>query len=125
MNFDDVNFVSTKKRTQFKIKNQLGPFICNSREGGEEADQILQQMKFKNSFMWRYDPQGFITKLRQKLKLGPYIHHPIPEIERCANQSEWLENTLIDRDSTKVDVKNTLLDLERQLDESSFLQVSE
>ena len=70
-------------------------------------------MKFKNSFMWRYDPQGFITKLRQKVKLGPYIHHPIPEIERYANQSEWLKNTLIDKDSTKVDVENTLFDLER------------
>ena len=80
-------------------------------------------MKFQNSFMLRYDPQGFMTKLRQKVKLGPYIHHPILEIERYANQFEWLENTLIDRDNTKVDVENTLCDLERQLDESSFLQV--
>ena len=54
--------------------------------------------------------------------MGHYIHHPIPEIERYANQYEWLEKTLIDRDSTKVDVENTLFDLERQLDESSFLQ---
>ena len=42
-----------------------------------------------------------------------------------SNQSEWLENTLIDKDSTKVDVENILFDLERQLDESSFLQVPE
>jgi len=75
--------------------------------------------------MWRYDPQGFMTKLRQKAKLGPYIHHEILEIERYANQPEWLENILIDRDSTKVDVENTLFDLERQFDESSFLQVPE
>lgn len=73
--------------------------------------------------MWRHDPQGFMTRLRKKAKLGPYIHHPIPEIEAYANQSEWLENTLIDRDSTKVDIENTLIDLERQLDENSFLQV--
>lgn len=82
-------------------------------------------MKFKNSFMWRYDHQGLITKLRQKVKLGSYIHHPILEIERYANQYEWLGNTLIDRDSTKVDVENTLFDLEKQLDESPFLQVTE
>jgi len=75
--------------------------------------------------MWRYEPQGFMTKLWQKVKLEPYIHHPIPEIESYANQSVWLQNTLIDIDSTKVDIENTLIDLERQLDERSFLQVSE
>jgi len=113
MNSDEFNFVSAKKRTQFKVKNELGPFICNSREARQEADLILQQIKFHNSSMWRYDPQGFMSKLRQKVKLRPYIHHPIPEIERYANQSEWVENTLIDRDSTKVDFENTLCDLER------------
>jgi len=70
-------------------------------------------MKFQMSFMWRYGPQEFMTKLRKKAKLGPYIHHPIPEIERYANQSEWVENALVDRDSTKVDVENALCDLER------------
>lgn len=44
MNSREANFVSAKKRTQFKVKNQLGPFICNSREAGQEADEILQQM---------------------------------------------------------------------------------
>lgn len=73
--------------------------------------------------MWRYNPQGFMTRLRQKVKLGPYINDPIPEIQRYANMFEWLENTLLDRDSTKVDVENTLIDLERQLDENKFLQV--
>jgi len=78
-------------------------------------------MKFQKNFMSRYDPQGFMTRVRQKVKLGPYIHHPIPELEAYANQSKWLENTLIYRDSTKVDIENTLIGLERQLDESSFM----
>ena len=69
----------------------------------------MQQMKFEKSFMWRYDPQEFMTRLRKKAMLGPYIHHPIPEIEIYANQSEWVENTLVDRDNTKVDVENTLM----------------
>jgi len=34
-NLDDVNFLSARKKTQFKIKNQLGPFICNNKESGE------------------------------------------------------------------------------------------
>ena len=39
--FDEVNFLSARKKTQFKMKNQLGPFICNTREVGPEVDNIL------------------------------------------------------------------------------------
>jgi len=69
-------------------------------------------MKFQRFFFWRYDPLEFITKKRQKVKLGPLIHHPIPEIEAYANQIEWVEGTLIDQDNTIVDVENALIDLE-------------
>ena len=62
--------------------------------------------------MWQYDPHRVINKLRLKVKLGPFIHHPMPDIEHFANQSEWLENTLIDMDITVVDVENTLMDVE-------------
>jgi len=89
------------------MKNRLGPFICNIKEAGLEANKILQ------SFMWQYDPHGVINKLRLKVKLGPFIHHPKPDIERFSNQSKWLENTLIDIDSTVVDVENTLIDVEK------------
>lgn len=57
----------------------------------------------------------FITKKRQKVKLGPFIHHPIPEIEAYANQLEWVEGTLVDQDSTRIYIKNALIDLEKQL----------
>ena len=36
INADEINFVNTKKKANFKIKDQLGPFICNSREAGIE-----------------------------------------------------------------------------------------
>ena len=78
INADDVNFVNAKKKAYFSIKDQLGPFICNFREAGKEADLILQRMKFQRIFVWRYDPLEFITK--NKVKLGPFIHHPIPKI---------------------------------------------
>ena len=67
----------------------------------------------------------FISKKRQKVKLGPFIHHPIPEIEAYANQSEWVEGTLVDQDNTRIDIENSLIDIEKQLDEGSFLQVPE
>ena len=47
LNSDEINFLSTKKKTQFKIKNQLGPFICNNRNAGKEADKCLQKLKFR------------------------------------------------------------------------------
>lgn len=125
INSDEVNFLAARKKTLFKIKNQLGPFICNKREVGPKADKILQQMKFRNGFMWQYDPHGVINKLRIKEKLGPFIHHPRPDIEQFANQSEWLENTLIDMENIVVDVENTPVDLEKQIDQSSFLQIPE
>ena len=46
MNSDEINFVSVKKKTQFRVKNQLGTFICNSKEAREETYLILQEMKF-------------------------------------------------------------------------------
>jgi len=60
INLDEVNFVKAKNKAQLKIKDQLGPFICNSREVGKEADLILQRLKLKQSFIWRYDPLDFI-----------------------------------------------------------------
>ena len=63
INSDEVNFLSARKKTKFKMKNQLGPFIWNNRESIPEADKLLQEMNFKSSFMWQYDPHGVINKL--------------------------------------------------------------
>jgi len=41
INSDEVNFPLARKKTQFKIKNQMSPFICNNREFGQEAEKIL------------------------------------------------------------------------------------
>ena len=38
---DEVNFLAARKKRQFKMENQMGPFICNSKEAGPEADMIL------------------------------------------------------------------------------------
>jgi len=41
INLDEVQFVKAKKKVQLRIKDQLGPCICNSMEAGKEADEIL------------------------------------------------------------------------------------
>lgn len=53
----------------------------------------------------------------------PYIHHRIPKIEKYENQLEWVDNALVDRDSTEVAVENALIDIDKNLDEGPFLQV--
>ena len=71
---DAVNFLAAKKKTQFKLKNQVGPFICNNREVGIEEKKQFSEHKFIKIFLWYYEPYGIIRKMRVKCKLNPYIH---------------------------------------------------
>ena len=80
--------MAAKNKTQFKLKNQIGPFICNHRDAEKEAAKQLLEYKFEESFPWNYDPQGILSKLRVKCKLTPFIHEAKPEIEKFANQIE-------------------------------------
>lgn len=80
--------MKSKNNAQLRIKYQLVPFICSSREAGKEVEEILQRLKLKQSFILTYDPLEFICNKRQKSKLSPYIHHKIPKIEQYANQLE-------------------------------------
>ena len=96
MNSDDIHFVPFKKKQQLRLKTQIGPFICNNRGVGDEADKLLKDMKFPTSFVWHYDPYGIISDMRLKNKTGPYAHEPRPEIEKFANQTEWEPDTLED-----------------------------
>ena len=52
LNSDEVNLLSTKKKTQFKLKNWLGHFIFNNKNVGQQADKCLQEFKFSDSFKW-------------------------------------------------------------------------
>jgi len=94
INMDDLHFVSAKKKAQFKIKTQVGPFICNIKAASNEADALLKQMNFQLSFTWSYDPFSIISSLRVEQKTTPYTHTPGPEIEKFMNQDLWEENTL-------------------------------
>lgn len=41
INSNEIHFVKAKKKAQLRIKDQLGPFVCNSREVGRKAEEIL------------------------------------------------------------------------------------
>ena len=101
LNSDSINFMAAKKKTQFKLKNQVGPFIINHRDAEKEVTKKLSEFKFEESFPWNYDPQGILSKLRVKCKLTPFIHESKPEIEKISNQMEWIENTMREAASQK------------------------
>ena len=82
LNFDSINFLAAKKKTQFKLKNQVGLFIYNHGDAEQEATKRLLEYRFEESISWNYDPQGILTKMRVKCKLTPYIHEKKPEIEQ-------------------------------------------
>lgn len=94
INEDEVHFVSAKKKSQFRIKSQIGHFICNNKAAVEEVDRRLKEMNFTHSFTWSYDPWGIISNKRVENKPTIYIHNQRPEIEKYINWIEWMPNTL-------------------------------
>lgn len=100
INADLLHFYNAKKKAHLRIKNQLGPFVCNTREAWREAKIILEDhLKLQKSFGWiPYDPNSFICDRRMKNGLSPYIHHRILEIEQFASMDEWREQTLVEND---------------------------
>ena len=83
LNLYSVIFLASKNKTQFKLKNQVGPFICSDREAGIEAENEFSEYKFNKIFLWHYDLYGIISKMRVKCKLTPYIHEKKTESELC------------------------------------------
>jgi hypothetical protein len=56
---------------------------------------MLKEMKFFMSFPWHYDPYGIISEMSVKNKNIPYVHVSKPEIEKFANQTVWVPDTLV------------------------------
>lgn len=94
INADEVYFVVAKKKSQFKIKSQIGPFICNNRLAGKEEDKRLKEMNFTHSFTCSYHPCGIISKKRVENKSTTYIHTQRTEIEKYMNHIGWMPDTL-------------------------------
>ena len=98
INMDEVHFVSSKKKSQFKLKAKVGTFICNTKSADTNTDRLLKNMNLQPSFTWSYDPFGIISALRVKLKATPYNHTPRPELEKFMNQEQWSKGTLTESD---------------------------
>ena len=90
---DELHFFFAKK-SQFKIKTQIWPFIYNNRVTREEVEKILKEMGFNHSFTWSYDPARAISTKRVENKSTPYVHTHKPSIKKYSNQTEWVTYTL-------------------------------
>ncbi len=94
-NADMVHFAGRGKKAQLKVRNQLGHFVLNKREGWKDVDRRLEGLGLKQSFLWKpYDPNNSISLRRQKFKLSSYEHVSMLHIQRHANQLKWRRNTL-------------------------------
>ena len=71
MNADEVHFAVAKNKSQFKVKAQVGPFICNTMAAWEDVDKLLKEMKYALSLYWSYNPLGVISKLKVENKFTP------------------------------------------------------
>ena len=120
-----THFYAAKKKAQLKLRNQLGPFVINKKEGWQYAENILSELKLKRSFWWvPYDPNGFICDRKVKNRLSAYNYCRIPEIEQYANEDEWVEGTLIEELTKEERMEQAMKNLETTLDLDSFGQVS-
>lgn len=126
INSDLSHFHSTKKKGQLKLRDQLGPFVMNKKEGWKDADELLgQTYRLKRRFWWvPYDPYGFINARRIKYRLASYEHCRIPDIEKYVNQDDWLEGTLVEELTEEDKMEQTMKYLEKTLDLESCGQVS-
>jgi len=43
INADLTQFCNVKKKAQLRIKNQLGPYVINSRDAWKDAEKILEE----------------------------------------------------------------------------------
>lgn len=87
----------------------------NKKEGWKDANEILgQTIRLKRSFWWvPYDPNGFINARRVKYRLAPYEHCSTPDIEKFANQDEWVEGTLVEEFTKEEKMEQTMKNLEK------------
>lgn len=124
-NSDYLHFQSRNKKSQLKVRNQLGPFLYNRKEEGwKEADSILEGLQLKTSFEWiPYDPNHSISLRRIRYKLGNYAHKRQPEIEQYANAPDWEEGTLVEQMTNEEILEQEARNVQKQADLETCGQV--
>lgn len=76
----------------FKLGRPIWPFDVNSKQAFKTFEALLKKMNFDLGDIWHYDPHGFISQRREKIKHSTYEHEYRPKIEWKANLDSWPMN---------------------------------
>ena len=70
-----------KLKVTFKLKNEVGPFIVNTRATLQITTKILSAMGFQQGEPWNYDPHVVISSKKNSHGQAPYQHQKKDELE--------------------------------------------
>jgi hypothetical protein len=69
-NVDEVHFITRRKKTKFKPKREVVPFIVHCRLALQVLETMLQDLGLEQGgTTWKYDPLGFINNKRMELDI--------------------------------------------------------
>ena len=111
-----VHFMPAKKGHIFKLLNYIATFTINSRHATSIVERMLREINFPQGDVWNYDPKGFLTSRKNKIKSTTYMHEPRPLIEWKANLDTWPLDTHMEAESSTAEGKgdNFLIEVEEE-----------
>ena len=102
---DQAHFVPSKKGYIFRLPNTVGPFTIDSRHTLSSVERMLREINFPRGDAWHYDPTGFITRRKKKIKSTTYDHELRALIEWKANYDSWPLDTEMEAESLAAERK--------------------
>jgi hypothetical protein len=89
LNVDEIHFIPRRKKTNFKPKREVGPFIVHSRSTLQVLETMLQELGLEQRKSWKYDPLWVINNKRMELYISTYKHQIKPKLEHIINLDTW------------------------------------
>ena len=89
LNVDDIHFIPRRKRTNFKPKREVGPFIVVNRLALQFVEAMLQGLGLELGESWQYDPLGVINAKRLQFEITGYEYQSRPDPKQNMNLNRW------------------------------------
>jgi hypothetical protein len=74
LNSDEIHFVPNKYKVTFKLKNEVGNFIVNTRTTLKVTTNMFSSLGLQQGEPWNYDPRGIISSKIISHGKSPYQH---------------------------------------------------
>lgn len=102
---NELHFVSKKKGSLFSYLNVISPLIAKNKNAIDALEKEIFSFGFLQDDLWHYDPMGIIPSLKTQAQLSAYIHEKIPEVEKLANITTLVSDTV--RSTTSIGMTET------------------